>query len=149
MQDIARNPLYFLQDLASRDEDFLQEVQCRKDLLQDVVRSRKDFMHSNLAIEVQDSCKEILLDVQETGKITCKTARFLHILQESLQNVANSYSKIKCKILQVFCLGSTVELHSKGASPNILPVSKVGAIPTPICSYDKSSSCSIGKLISS
>ena len=34
------------------------------------------------------------------------------------------------------------------ASPEVLPVSKVGAIPMPVCSCDESPGCSIGKSIS-
>ena len=40
---------------------------------------------------------------------------------------------------------SSTEPPSQGVSLNVLLVSKVGAIPMPMCSCDKSSCCSIGK----
>ena len=43
---------------------------------------------------------------------------------------------------------SSLELPSRGASPEVLPASKVGAILTPVCSCDESPGCSIGKSIS-
>ena len=48
---------------------------------------------------------------------------------------------------------SFVKLSSRGASPNVLlhvvHLSKVGAIPSPVCSCHESSCCPIGKSISS
>ena len=41
-------------------------------------------------------------DLQESGQITCKTARLVQVLQDDLQDFLLSWSKICSKILQGF-----------------------------------------------
>ena len=47
-------------------------------------------------------CGKILQDLQESGQITCKTARLVHVLQDDLRDFLLSWSKICSKILQEF-----------------------------------------------
>jgi len=126
LQDVQQNLARILQDLARNAARSCKNC-CKilQEMLQDLARNparscktSSKILHNNLAPAyariLQDSCTskqsckissgKILQDLQESGQITCKTARLVQVLQDDLQDFQLSWSKICSKILQEFFL---------------------------------------------